>query len=460
MYTHDIRGSGRMVMRRKNVVARAVTVSAVAALLVVIGVIVSVSAAPASPVLARRTVGPDPSAVVVDDRSGHVFVANADDTLSMLDARDGRVLRAITLDGNPTRLIVDEHSWRLFVVLGGAGAAAGAVTILDTRSGAILHTVDVGGAASAIAIGQHTARAYVSHDDVLSTLNPANGRIVGAVPVGFDPTTGYAPEAIAVDGRAGHVFTANESNGSVSMFDAAGGRLLRVIPLGTPLSGESATFGAHPLVIAEGYHHLFVASHTQSGSDVRMIDTRNGHVVRRINVAWSPEDVLLDTRTDRVFVRSTAGPSLLLDARTGAVVRTLALGPGVWNARDAQTVDQGSGRVYMLQEAARDNTGAATGTGRVLVVDGAAGTLVRAIPVGLLPTDIAVDGRSGRVFVSSVNDAEYQRYGYRSRSIGGATDAWSWVPQLLRDRLPRAPQRQPAPSGPLNGTVRVIDTTR
>jgi len=113
----------------------------------------------------------------------------------------------------------------------------------------------------------------------------------------------------------------------------------------------------------------------------------------------------------------------------------------------------------MLQEATRDNTGAAAGTGRVLVVDGRAGTLMRAIPIGLLPTDVAVDGRTGRVFVSEENDAEYQRYGYRSISTG-APDAWSWVPRPLRGWLPHAPQRQPAPIGPLNGTVRVIDATR
>ncbi len=53
---------------------------------------------------------------------------------------------------------------------------------------------------------------------------------------------------------------------------------------------------------------------------------------------------------------------------------------------------------------------------------------MRAIPIGLLPTDVAVDGRTGRVFVSEENDAEYQRYGYRSISTG-APDAWSWVPR-------------------------------
>jgi len=186
---------------------------------------------------------------------------------------------------------------------------------------------------------------------------------------------------------------------------------------------------------------------------------QHGHVVRRVSVAWSPDDVLLDTRTNRVFVRSTGGPGLLLDARTGAVVGTLALGPSVWNTRDGETVDRRTGRVYMLEAAARDNTGAAVGTGAVVVVDGHSGAFVRAIPVGLLPGDLALNERTGRLFVSEVNDAEYQRYGYRDRSTG-APDAWGWVPRPLRDWLPRAPRQQPAPSGSLNGTVRVIDTAR
>jgi len=158
-------------------------------------------------------------------------------------------------------------------------------------------------------------------------------------------------------------------------------------------------------------------------------------------------------------VHSLPGSSLILDARTGAVARAFALGVGVWDAGDKAIVDERTGRVYVLSETPHDSTGAAVGTGRILALDGATGRVLGAVPVGLLPRDLALDNLTNRVFVSNVNDAEYKRYGYRART-GNGSNTWSWVPQPIRGWLPQASRPQPVPTGQLSGTVSVIDTTR
>lgn len=452
-------------MKRGRLAARAAIIVVLVVLIALVGVIgalMSARGASASPLIATRAVGPDPSSVAVDMRASRVFVVNnGDNTITMLDARDGQVLRTINLTGTPTALAVDERRGHLLIgVTSFRLDGQGTVATLDSRTGALLHTTDVGPQPNAIAIDQRAGRAYVANyqGDSLSTLDLASGRTLRTVPVGFDQTTGYAPDEVVVDARVGRVFVMNSSNNSVSMFDAATGRLLRVLPLGKIIPGDNVEAGSR-LAVDEAGGHLFVATSTASGRSVRMLDTRAGTTLHTVRLSWNPDEVLLDARTRRVFVHRWTGPGLLLDARTGVVARAFTLGVGVWDPGHKVVVDARTGRVYVLSEASLDSRGAAVGTGRVLTLDGATGQVLRTVPVGLLPKDLALDSLTDRVFVSNANDAEFNRYGYRARA-GDGSNTWSWVPQPIRGWLPQASQPRPAPTGPLSGTVSVIDTTR
>jgi YVTN family beta-propeller protein len=91
-----------------------------------------------------RTVVPGalPSALAVDERSGHVFVTNSgDDTVSVLDARSGVMLRRVGLDGVPQALAVDAPAQRVFV---GTNGPPGRLLVLDSWTGRRLHSVVVG----------------------------------------------------------------------------------------------------------------------------------------------------------------------------------------------------------------------------------------------------------------------------------------------------------------------------
>jgi YVTN family beta-propeller protein len=89
-----------------------------------------------------------PFPVVVDDRSGHAFVASHDGhSVTMLDSHTGRLVQTIALaqDAELTGIAVDEQRSRVVVgavytVASERAGRPGLVTILDARTGAILQT--------------------------------------------------------------------------------------------------------------------------------------------------------------------------------------------------------------------------------------------------------------------------------------------------------------------------------
>ena len=84
-------------------------------------------------------VGWSPAELAVDGRTGRVFVANRDDnTVSVLVATSGAVLRTIAVGPRPSALAVDEQTGRVFVV---DPFYSGVISVLDATSGRIRRTV-------------------------------------------------------------------------------------------------------------------------------------------------------------------------------------------------------------------------------------------------------------------------------------------------------------------------------
>jgi YVTN family beta-propeller protein len=107
----------------------------------------------------------------------------------------------------------------------------------------------------------------------------------------------------------------------------------------------------------------------------------------------------------------------VLDARSGAMVRTVAVGALPVDV----ALDEAGGRVWVVNQ--ESNT--------VSVLDARSGTVLSTVAVGLAPSAIAVDGRNGFAFVLN------------GGGTSPGTAAWNWVPGWLRrwlrvDTGPRA----------------------
>src|SRR2546423_14533372 len=122
-------------------------------------------------------VGPWPTAMVLDRRTGHAFVLNSgNNTVSVLDTRRGTLLRTTAVGTFPgafvqtgyTRAIdVDERSERVFV---GDYGSPGGITTLDAVSGRALSSTALPGSPAQIVVDEVTNRVFVSSDGVTTTM--------------------------------------------------------------------------------------------------------------------------------------------------------------------------------------------------------------------------------------------------------------------------------------------------
>ena len=188
----------------------------------------------------------NPRAMAVDARRERAFIIGSDPMyrgrLAMLDTRDGRVLRTALVGGYASSaLAVDARRDHVFAatVAGSAKACAtprgvchtpGTVLMLDARDGRTLHATPVGDNPSTILVDKQTGRVFVVNsgtngDDIgtVSVLDATTGRLVRST------TIGYLPEGAAIDERRGRVYVANSHSGTVSVLDAATGQLLRTM---------------------------------------------------------------------------------------------------------------------------------------------------------------------------------------------------------------------------------------
>ncbi len=101
--------------------------------------------------------------------------------------------------------------------------------------------------------------------------------------------------------------------------------------------------------------------------------------------------------------------------------------------------------VFVTQAAPIDDNGVAAGPGWVNVLGARTGALLRWVSVGVNPTAVAVDARSGRVVVVNA---------------GGAVprpDPWAWMPAWLRQHVPFLPQQSTAPR---TGSISIVEPTQ
>jgi YVTN family beta-propeller protein len=120
---------------------------------------------------------------------------------------------------------------------------------------------------------------------------------------------------------------------------------------------------------------------------VSVIDAATGTVTGTIAVGAGPDAVAVDSAAGSVYVANGgAGTVSVIDAATGTVTGTIAVGsdPG------GVAVDPAAGTVYV-----------ANFSGSVSVIDEAAGTVTATVPVGADPSGVAVDPSTHTAYVTN-----------------------------------------------------------
>ncbi len=330
-----------------------------------------------------------PQAVAVDARTGHVFVT--DDSggvgrVRMVDGATGAVLRTIAGGPSPRGVAVDARTGRVFVAnWGPTYRDTGSVSVLDAATGMALRTV----------------------------------------------TVGVNPHVVAVDTTAGRVFVTNLY--SVSVLDARTGRILRHAVLASTPSA---------VTVDEGRQRVFALA----DRTVTTFDARTGRPLCSAPVGGGAAAIAVDARTGRVFVARAPfgsgglGAIMTLDASSGRPLRTLTL----TGNPTTLAVDARHGHVFATDAGRLDGRGVLAGGG-LDVLDARSGALVRRIPLGGIPGEVAIDEGTGRIVGAS-----------GSSSGAALPSPWDWIPGRLRRAL-----RLPVPSSrTVGGSVTLLDLSR
>jgi len=373
------------------------------------------------PLLRTITLGADPGNVAVDGATGHAFVVDRNTngyaalgqgTVSLVDTRAGRLLRTTPVGPDPREAVIDTRNGHVLV----ANDDNASVSILDARSGRSLGAVRVGSHPHSMAVDARAGRAFVvnSGDGSVSVLDTRRAVVLGAVHLAGD----FALSGVAVDERAGRVFVGDTGGGAglVHVLDAhlgadphaairgaARATTIRPYATGSYATGSYATGSYATGSYATGSY--------ATGSYLSSLDRMDHMVVDSTPVTGAPDG--------RVFATNGAGLSVL-DARGGQILRTIP----VRGAASAIAVDQSRHRVYVTSIDGVDGNGSPAGPGRLTVLDELDGRVLRTVDAGMTPRAVAVDAGTGHVVVVDEGG---------SMAI---PNAWAWVPQAIRQRVP------------------------
>jgi DNA-binding beta-propeller fold protein YncE len=313
----------------------------------------------------QRTIrlGFQPVAMVVSERTGHVFVVGEDPCtgsghLAMLDARSGAVLATLPLPRYPTQIASDEREHRLFVLAG--WVYPGTVLFLDTHSGQIVRTVKLGYPLGRMAVAARAGRLFVaSWGRRLFVLDARSGTQLHTV-VG----SGTLQRTLATNDRLGRVYAVWGAR-QLTLLAADTGQVIKRTTLGRC----GGAYGVKELLSDAALGMLYTSSEGEPGKGgpgvagyLCLVDARTGRVVRAISAGKgvSVDLVALDQRAAVILIAKRGylaggGPVLALNARNGQLRRRLgALAYAVYTGGPPQgdgpapVVDPASGCIYAL----------------------------------------------------------------------------------------------------------------
>ena len=285
-------------------------------------------------VVGEVEVGLDPEGVVVDRRTGIVYVAcSRSNAVAVVDSDELRVVDTITVGGEPIDIVVDEQTARVFT----ADARSDQVSVIDADARRVVATIPVGSYPAGLCIDHEGRRLYCGDaaGSTMSVIDVDRLERVGVV------ETELGAGAIAVDLAGGRVYCVNFVASSVTVVDASTLEVLGRVP-----------FEAGPC--AAGVHRptgdLFVVD--SLASTVTRVDGRTARKVAEMRVPNAPVGLAMGSRDDRLYTGN----------RGDGTVSVLGLDGTEWSRIPVGTAPGG-----VCEDPTR--------SGRVLVANAGSGTL-------------------------------------------------------------------------------------
>lgn len=337
------------------------------------------------------------------------------DAVHLLDARSGQILGRLPLPPSTSisQVAVVERTRRIFIL-----TQTRRVYTYDTRTGRRLAVTALrigsrmlppapANPADTLVVDQRTGQVVVTASvrATLFALNGASGRVLWTATLHAHARQ-RAPVLWlpVIDEATGHLVVDDTSTGTVHALDLRTGRFARQTVHVNP--------GRVDMVAVARTNRAFVFY----GGRVSVLNATTSHLVQtvRLGQTYDLGPAAVIQRAKRVLVVNNRTRTLdLLDGTTGRLVRALSLWP--WSI---PTVDDHAGRVLLT-----------TNNGAITVVDARTGQIVRSIAIPSYAgghgaaTTLSVDASTGEIIALTYPGTP-------------PSDMWAWIPQSLRKLIP------------------------
>lgn len=222
-------------------------------------------------------------------------------------------------DGFWDYVAVDSDARRIYV------SHATKVVVLDADTFAVAGEIADTQGVHGIAIASELGRGFTSNGraNTATIFDLKTLKSLGTV------NTGKNPDAILFEHVTRRVFTFNGASKDATVFGAADGALAGTLPLG----------GKPEFAVADGKGKIFV--NIEDTSELVEIDAQAVKVLSRwpLKPCESPSGLSMDLKNRRLFAGCENKMMAVVDADTGKVIATPAIGQGV----DATAFDPGTG---------------------------------------------------------------------------------------------------------------------
>jgi len=222
---------------------------------------------------------------VISGKTGHGIASSK--PVNMFDIKTQKVIKSITVDGNPDGLLYDDFNDRVYVL----SHQAPNMTVINPSDGSVVGTIDLGGAPEqAASDGKGTIYVDLEDKDKIGVVDAKSMKLTTTYDLAGK---GGQCAGLALDAKNGILFAACRNPNNMVILSAKDGKILDALPIGHGTDGAAfnpATMEAFSsngqdqvlTVIKENSPSLFVVEqnlHTMSGAKTMTLDTKTGHIL-------------------------------------------------------------------------------------------------------------------------------------------------------------------------------------
>ena len=284
-----------------------------------------------------------------------------------------RVLHKIPVpgDGGYDFVYLDDTAHRLYL------AHSTEVAVIDTTSQSVVGVIAGLAGAHGISVAPRLGKGFITNgkSDTVTVFDPKTFKATGEI-----KSTGKGPDALTYDQATRQLFVFNHASGEVTVIEPGTNKVTTTLNVGGALEvGRADSIGS-------------VWVNVEDRNEIVRIDSKKMAVVGRYPLApcEEPTGLAVDAKHGRVFVGCGNKMMAVVNATTGKVVTTLAIGPGV----DGTEFDPTTGDVF--------NACGKDGTLSVIHQDTADRYhVVQNLSTQLGARTLAVDTSSHRVFLAA-----------------------------------------------------------